>query len=62
MANVDTEGLARISGKEIDNQHTGRGKRGFVYAPAYGTKGTGHDGNPGKAGGINRATKTHPQH
>jgi hypothetical protein len=60
MANVDLEGLKRIPAKEIDNQHTGRGVRGFVHK--MGTKGTGRvHGNGTEGGGVNRSTNSHPQ-
>lgn len=56
MANSDPQGIARARAKENDNQHTGRGQRGFVHVS--GTKGTGRTrGNGTSGGGINRATK-----
>ena len=58
-ANVDSEGISRARSKEMDNQHTGRGKKGFVHK--FGTKGTGMDGNGTKSGGINRPTSPTPQ-
>lgn len=58
-ANVDDKGQGRIASKEMDNQHSGRGKKGFVHK--FGTKGTGMDGNGTKSGGINRPTNSHPQ-
>jgi hypothetical protein len=61
MANVDTEGIARARAKEQDNQHTGRGKMGFVCKP--GTRGTGRvTGNGTQGGGINRSVRPTPQH
>jgi len=56
MANVDSEGIKRAISKETDNQHMGRGQRGFVHVS--GTKGTGRvHGNGTSGGGINRSTK-----
>lgn len=61
MANVDSEGIARARAKETDNQHSGRGERGFVHK--FGTRGTGRSkGNGTSGGGINRSLKSHPQH
>lgn len=61
MANVDIEGLRRARAKESDNQHTGRGQRGFNLK--FGTKGTGRiHGNGNGGGGINRSVKPTSQH
>ena len=65
MAQVDIEGLKRIPGKEMDNQHEGRGKRGFGnfgQGHTAGTRGTGRvHGNGTQGGGINRSTVSTPQ-
>lgn len=60
MANVDLEGIARARAKEMDNQHSGRGQKGFVHK--FGTKGTGRvNGNGTEGGGINRSVRPTPQ-